>query len=655
MKLDSKDIIVETDNDSYTETKFGVGDLKVVFNILRSKLYSNPIQSICREYASNARDAHIEAGIADKPIEIFLPSSIDNTFKVKDFGNGISPDRINNVFVLYGNSTKRGSNEQTGGFGIGAKVGFAYTEQFQITTVTNDNGKNIKRVYIAYIDESEIGALRKMTECETDDHTGTEISISVNSNDFSLFKEGVLKSCTFWDVRPTLYGASFGNEAFYSDDKYLLLRNHNMALVLIDGIAYVMSCNYKYNLSSVAFKFKTGELSLSANREELHYDDKTRNLIEKRIQQYLTDISVICDSELNKCQSYLEALKKKNDFQRFFSYTKIFKYKDKILTDYIQNYHCCFKSSKKKVNIHTYFNLILVDDNLLPSYLKTINEFCIKENKIYYHISTDKVYDDKTVKKFEDHIKSEYNIELSDLNIVKLTDFYHQYKPKRIYKKSPKIKNFGYLVNNTYDKIYRKKTKIDLDTVNEALYLISDDCKYFQNNFEKIYVDSNQTGNFFFKLKHELINQKSLKDLPIIILENENKIKPGYISLGQKFEEYMVPQLKARNNLKAIELYNYFINKLNSKAIYNKSIEDLIGYNFSPIVSNFRLKSHEENQQDSNLSFQLEKQIADYYPMIYIIKNRTYYHLYDYDLQKSMKDYVELMDSIHLKNQKAAE
>ena len=110
MILDNKNITVITDNKSYTEAKFGIGDLKVIFNILRSKLYSNPIKSTCREYASNARDAHVEAGIPEIPIEIYLPSAIDNSFRVRDFGLGISPDRINNVFVLYGNSTKRHSN-----------------------------------------------------------------------------------------------------------------------------------------------------------------------------------------------------------------------------------------------------------------------------------------------------------------------------------------------------------------------------------------------------------------------------------------------------------------------------------------------------------------------------------------------------------------
>ena len=44
----------------------------LIFKILRSKMYSDPIGSICREISSNCRDAHREVKTPNRPIEIEL-------------------------------------------------------------------------------------------------------------------------------------------------------------------------------------------------------------------------------------------------------------------------------------------------------------------------------------------------------------------------------------------------------------------------------------------------------------------------------------------------------------------------------------------------------------------------------------------------------
>ena len=83
-------------------------------------MYAYPIRTLCQEIMCNARDAHIEVGKRDLPIEVILPSEADLHIRFRDFGPGISPDRMVGVFLLYGSSTKRDSNEQVGGFGLGA-------------------------------------------------------------------------------------------------------------------------------------------------------------------------------------------------------------------------------------------------------------------------------------------------------------------------------------------------------------------------------------------------------------------------------------------------------------------------------------------------------------------------------------------------------
>src|SRR6185369_4300729 len=92
------------------EQFFSIQDQGMIFDILRNKMYSNPILAICREISCNARDAHREVGATEVPVHIHLPNTLEPYYKVKDFGPGISPDRMSNIFIKYTASTKREDN-----------------------------------------------------------------------------------------------------------------------------------------------------------------------------------------------------------------------------------------------------------------------------------------------------------------------------------------------------------------------------------------------------------------------------------------------------------------------------------------------------------------------------------------------------------------
>ena len=111
MKLSENEVTVERVGQT-VESMFGISenDSAHILNILRSKLYSNKILAVIREYCSNAYDAHIEVGKNDVPIKVVLPSEYDSNFRVRDYGPGLSEDDIRNIYVMYGASTKRQSN-----------------------------------------------------------------------------------------------------------------------------------------------------------------------------------------------------------------------------------------------------------------------------------------------------------------------------------------------------------------------------------------------------------------------------------------------------------------------------------------------------------------------------------------------------------------
>lgn len=118
---------------------FGISNSAEFFDILSRTLYKDQILAVVREVLCNAWDAHIAAGITDKPIQIFLDSE---HFIVTDFGLGIKHTDIGPIYGVYGASTKKANPNETGGFGLGCKAPFAYTEHFEVTSA-HDGKKTI--------------------------------------------------------------------------------------------------------------------------------------------------------------------------------------------------------------------------------------------------------------------------------------------------------------------------------------------------------------------------------------------------------------------------------------------------------------------------------------------------------------------------------
>ena len=123
MKLKHNNIKIKV-SEQFEELSYGIKkeDMGLILEILRSRMYKNPIASICREISSNARDANREVKNSN-PINITFEDSVLFESEIcvvfQDEGTGISPDRMADVFVNYGSSTKRNTNQLTGGFGLG--------------------------------------------------------------------------------------------------------------------------------------------------------------------------------------------------------------------------------------------------------------------------------------------------------------------------------------------------------------------------------------------------------------------------------------------------------------------------------------------------------------------------------------------------------
>ena len=340
MKLETPEVNV-TKSDDFKEESFGIGDVSLILNILRSKMYSSPIKAICQEVTSNARDAHRELGKSELPIEVKLPNNLNCTFEVADFGPGISPERMTDVVIKYGNSTKRDSNEQTGGFGLGFKTPWAYSDTFTIISNTEENGKVISRVYTAYIGEDQKGTLSLLHSYEDENgYSGVRVKVPVKPQDTNRFGEFIHDVCLYWNPKPIIKGNHnfewTERSVLESGDNWFIegqhkgsnnlnpFRSTRSIKAIIDGIQYPITTGYLEShinertnasrikdvlASDVRLLFEVGELSLSANRESLDYNDKTILAIIDRLEEVIQDINNKLSDEVNKKSDLFQAAK----------------------------------------------------------------------------------------------------------------------------------------------------------------------------------------------------------------------------------------------------------------------------------------------------------------------------------------------------------
>jgi len=313
-------------SEQFQELEFGVKseNMGLILEILRSKMYRNPIGSITREIASNARDANREAGKGDLPIEIAIQESIwldsDLVVAFKDQGPGISPERMGDVFVNYGASTKRDSNEQTGGFGLGAKTPFSYSDNFSIVTVVD----GIEYTYTAAIEEGQRGKLYLLEKKETEESNGTSIIVPIKEEDRGDFEEECVKSTFFWDIRPkysnfdTIDMDDYKLKVLYEHDNCSLIDQNlfggysNKCGLLIDGIYYQIDSSiigwagHSYD-NMILLKFDIGELTISANRESVQYDTSTTEVINKRFKEFVQHLKDEVQNYIDESPNYIQA------------------------------------------------------------------------------------------------------------------------------------------------------------------------------------------------------------------------------------------------------------------------------------------------------------------------------------------------------------
>lgn len=320
------EIKIEAASDS-PSAKFSLHEKNLVhvFKILRDNLYSDKMLAVIREYSTNAYDANVENGKADVPIEVTLPNYMEPTFKVRDFGKGLSMDDVFNVFSSYGESTKRESNELIGTLGMGSKSGFAYQKSFTVTSWHD----GMKKIYQAYIDESEIGTIMLFHEEPSNEPTGVCVTVDVNNKDITQFVKTAQKFYRWFTPLPVFYGSKAVND--YIDQRYSKLeKKGDYYEIHRDQYGYDSMSKLTIRMGNVAYPVQSidkiknwwlddyatymvldvplGSVTFTTSRESLELNERTIATIEELVEKARIDVAKQYQAELDALPTMWEAL-----------------------------------------------------------------------------------------------------------------------------------------------------------------------------------------------------------------------------------------------------------------------------------------------------------------------------------------------------------
>lgn len=309
-------------------------DAAKVMSMLSESLYSDRILAPVREYICNAIDANVLAGNANTPIVITLPTFNEPTWRVRDFGLGLSPKDVKGIFGRFGRSLKDDTNDMIGAFGIGSKSAFAYTDSYTLTSIHN----GVSNVFIFQKSEDGEILIVPVSSDPTTEPSGIEVAIAVSRKDSLAFRQKSFAMAQYMKVRPTFVNAGndfqpiterqTGNGWALMDRVNPYVR-HGQPMAIMGGVAYpvdVGSCGNAGDLYSVltcatlAFKFNIGDLDITNSRESLRYTQKTIRAILAAAKAFKAEVIASLSTNIDAFPNIVEAFNYASNMIREFSF-----------------------------------------------------------------------------------------------------------------------------------------------------------------------------------------------------------------------------------------------------------------------------------------------------------------------------------------------
>ena len=312
MKLHTGTNVVEKSG-IVEQSGFSIEASAKAFFILSDGLYSNKVKAVIRELSTNAYDSHIEAGVADKPFDVHMPTRLEPVFHVRDYGTSMSHEDCMQLYTTYFRSTRNDSNEAVGCLGLGSKAPFAYADSFTVEAYLDGT----RRLYTAYRDENSNPVFSLLDEVETDEPNGIKVSLAVDSDDVWNFKEEAQEVYKFFTVRPNFVG---GDVEF--DDGEIALSGKNWEFetgqydnyIIMGQIPYPIdnsqvftnnlpdedqqAHNFLWHAQGLNLYLNIGDVDITPSRESLSYNSATKEAIKQAVKDVLLEVNDTIEQQI---------------------------------------------------------------------------------------------------------------------------------------------------------------------------------------------------------------------------------------------------------------------------------------------------------------------------------------------------------------------
>jgi hypothetical protein len=285
-----------------------------LFKAMIDDPYSNKMAAAIREPATNGFDAHRRAGTPDRPLEVKLPSELDPVFRVRDFGPSLDHESVLELYCTLNASDKTTSNDEVGGFGIGAKAPFAYVSSFSVTTWQDGQCQ----LYSCFVGPDGVPQIASTKPVPSDEPNGLEVSFSVPRPDIQKFRATAGEILSAFEPLPIILNEGFKiplPEIVASGDGWRLEKREGGPRARMGSVFYPVDINQTYGYcgqpkcahANVTIDAPIGALSITNSRESLGYDQKTITFIKAKLGEVDQHLWAECQRQIEAQPTYPRA------------------------------------------------------------------------------------------------------------------------------------------------------------------------------------------------------------------------------------------------------------------------------------------------------------------------------------------------------------
>lgn len=309
----------------------GIGHIMSIL----SNMYSNATLAVLREYSCNAADSHVAAG-QTRPIEVTLPSPLQPSLLIQDYGTGLSKDEIISVYATYGKSTKRNTNDQVGALGIGSKSAFTLGQQFVVTGIKDGQ----KTVALFALNEHNVGTVNILQEHATTEPNGVLISLAVS--DIEAMRATADEFFRTWPKGSVLVNGRAPESIFdtgfaITENAHVVENTRGGVSVIMGGVGYPVSRDILLRVSesldnagragsrlagnlaslwgtrSMYYTVNIGDVDIAPSRESLRDTNRTVACIENLIEATADRLLKSVEERVDAASTWFEALSALNE------------------------------------------------------------------------------------------------------------------------------------------------------------------------------------------------------------------------------------------------------------------------------------------------------------------------------------------------------